>query len=108
MATVTGAAIPGTAATGTGTATPGTTAMGTGTAIPGTMAMGTGTAIPGTMAKEMEMFAKRMALTLCVEIGRAHVLTPVTNAHIVCRLLRENKKQHTRHRRAENPVTKVN
>src|SRR3546814_4637081 len=25
------------------------------------------------------------------EIGRAHVLTPVTNAHLVCRLLRVNK-----------------
>src|SRR3546814_5423834 len=25
------------------------------------------------------------------EIGRAHVRTPVTNAHIVCRLLLENK-----------------
>src|SRR3546814_4974847 len=65
-ATIKVSTIPGTAATGTGTATPGTTAMGTGTAIQGTMAMGTGTAIPGTMAKEMEMFAKRMALTLCV------------------------------------------
>src|SRR3546814_2009130 len=28
------------------------------------------------------------------EIGRAHVLTPVTNAQLVCRLLLENKK-HT-------------
>src|SRR3546814_5659969 len=28
------------------------------------------------------------------EIGRAHVCTPVTNAHIVCRLLREKKKTH--------------
>src|SRR3546814_4957052 len=27
------------------------------------------------------------------EIGRAHVWTPVTNAHLVCRLLLENKKQ---------------
>src|SRR3546814_2908702 len=27
------------------------------------------------------------------EIGRAHVCTPVTNAHIVCRLLLEKKKQ---------------
>src|SRR3546814_5858945 len=26
-----------------------------------------------------------------VEIGRAHVRTPVTNAHLVCRLLLENK-----------------
>src|SRR3546814_5852806 len=28
-----------------------------------------------------------------LEIGRAHVLTPVTNAHRVCRLLLEQKKQ---------------
>src|SRR3546814_9962609 len=28
-----------------------------------------------------------------VEIGRAHVLTPVTNAHLVCRLLLEKKQQ---------------
>src|SRR3546814_2423704 len=27
------------------------------------------------------------------EIGRAHVCTPVTNAHLVCRLLLENKKR---------------
>src|SRR3546814_7325866 len=29
------------------------------------------------------------------QIGRAHVLTPVTNAHPVCRLLLEKKKQHS-------------
>src|SRR3546814_8606447 len=30
------------------------------------------------------------------EIGRAHVCTPVTNAHIVCRLLLDKKKKiHT-------------
>src|SRR3546814_4891334 len=28
----------------------------------------------------------------CHKIGRAHVLTPVTNAHLVCRLLLEKKK----------------
>src|SRR3546814_2197799 len=28
-----------------------------------------------------------------VEIGRAHVCTPVTNAHLVCRLLPEKKKK---------------
>src|SRR3546814_9183212 len=28
-----------------------------------------------------------------MEIGRAHVLTPVTNAHIVCRLWIEKKKK---------------
>src|SRR3546814_6123742 len=29
-----------------------------------------------------------------LEIGRAHVCTPVTNAHLVCRLLPEKKTQH--------------
>src|SRR3546814_1056650 len=29
------------------------------------------------------------------EIGRAHVCTPVTNAHLVCRLLLEKKKKST-------------
>src|SRR3546814_5157083 len=28
------------------------------------------------------------------EIGRAHVRTPVTNAHLVCRLLLEKQKTH--------------
>src|SRR3546814_10556439 len=32
--------------------------------------------------------------TLLVKIGRAHVRTPVTNAHLVCRLLLEKKKIH--------------
>src|SRR3546814_2196113 len=32
------------------------------------------------------------ALLGTVEIGRAHVCTPVTNAHLVCRLLLEKKK----------------
>src|SRR3546814_9934341 len=27
-----------------------------------------------------------------VQIGRAHVCTPVTNAHLVCRLMHETKK----------------
>src|SRR3546814_10410317 len=30
---------------------------------------------------------------ILVEIGRAHVCTPVTNAHLSCRLLPEHKKQ---------------
>src|SRR3546814_8456640 len=30
--------------------------------------------------------------TAIKEIGRAHVCTPVTNAHLVCRLLLEKKK----------------
>src|SRR3546814_8550380 len=31
-----------------------------------------------------------------VKIGRAHVCTPVTNAHPVCRLLLEKKNDHNR------------
>src|SRR3546814_8470557 len=31
-----------------------------------------------------------------LQIGRAHVLTPVTNAHIVCRLLLAKKKRNTK------------
>src|SRR3546814_808954 len=36
------------------------------------------------------------------EIGRAHVRTPVTNAHLVCRLLFD-KKKHTPHRTSNKP-----
>src|SRR3546814_6744447 len=32
------------------------------------------------------------------EIGRAHVRTPVTNAHLVCRLLLEKKTKNTSHK----------
>src|SRR3546814_8466964 len=32
-----------------------------------------------------------------VKIGRAHVCTPVTTAHLVCRLLLEKKQQHNKH-----------
>src|SRR3546814_9147431 len=31
-----------------------------------------------------------------IQIGRAHVCTPVTNAHLVCRLLLEKKKNITK------------
>src|SRR3546814_3543236 len=34
----------------------------------------------------------RFPTSYCGEIGRAHVWTPVTNAHLVCRLLLEKKK----------------
>src|SRR3546814_5786122 len=36
------------------------------------------------------------------EIGRAHVRTPVTNAHLVCRLLLE-KKKHNSHTLLDKP-----
>src|SRR3546814_8861444 len=41
-----------------------------------------------------EVWSKTSLLTQPPEIGRAHVCTPVTNAHLVCRLLLERKKQH--------------
>src|SRR3546814_4569085 len=31
----------------------------------------------------------------CAQIGRAHVCTPVTNAHLVCRLLLEKQTHNT-------------
>src|SRR3546814_3740654 len=34
------------------------------------------------------------ATMTAAEIGRAHVSTPVTNAHLVCRLLLETKYSH--------------
>src|SRR3546814_5438449 len=37
--------------------------------------------------------ARRLAEQEEIEIGRAHVRTPVTNAHLVCRLLLEKKKK---------------
>src|SRR3546814_5128424 len=38
---------------------------------------------------------------LRLEIGRAHVRTPVTNAHLVCRLLLEKKKTTTHRRKTQ-------
>src|SRR3546814_2864773 len=39
------------------------------------------------------------------QIGRAHVCTPVTNAHLVCRLLLE--KKNTRQLYTQHPTTKA-
>src|SRR3546814_8608462 len=39
----------------------------------------------------------------CVEIGRAHVCTPVTNAHLVCRLLLAQEKTNNRHQITTSP-----
>src|SRR3546814_8944527 len=38
------------------------------------------------------------------EIGRAHVWTPVTNAHLVCRLLLEKKKNKQVKKNSKKPV----
>src|SRR3546814_8843178 len=38
--------------------------------------------------------ARSLPYDKLVPIGRAHVCTPVTNAHLVCRLLLEKKKKN--------------
>src|SRR3546814_6716886 len=38
-------------------------------------------------------FLEEIGYLVADEIGRAHVCTPVTNAHLVCRLLLEKKKE---------------
>src|SRR3546814_4818612 len=45
---------------------------------------------------EMALIIERLAATGAgsTEIGRAHVCTPVTNAHTVCRILIEKKKNN--------------
>src|SRR3546814_1633334 len=45
-----------------------------------------------------------------LKIGRAHVCTPVTNAHLVCRLLLEKKKnlyQNTDYPVSTRPITDI-
>src|SRR3546814_5953537 len=42
------------------------------------------------------------ALEFLGKIGRAHVCTPVTNAHLVCRLLLEKKKPKHQHQQRSN------
>src|SRR3546814_10918797 len=45
------------------------------------------------MAKAADEISHWAEYDYIVKIGRAHVLTPVTNAHLVCRLLLEKKKK---------------
>src|SRR3546814_10309234 len=40
------------------------------------------------------------------QIGRAHVRTPVTNAHLVCRLLLDTKETTTEHTDKSHPDTR--
>src|SRR3546814_7557601 len=52
--------------------------------------------------------AKAKALELAKnyeEIGRAHVSTPVTNAHLVCRLMLEKKKNNKDKRTTQTEAT---
>src|SRR3546814_4519401 len=49
--------------------------------------------IAGFPTEDENMFANSLALIDDADkIGRAHVWTPVTNAHLVCRLLLDKKK----------------
>src|SRR3546814_9806813 len=48
-----------------------------------------------TETSGFERFFRSAARLGARQIGRAHVRTPVTNAHLVCRLLLENKKTQT-------------
>src|SRR3546814_2034707 len=41
------------------------------------------------------------------KIGRAHVCTPVTNAHLVCRILLEKKKHQYTKRKQEHSETET-
>src|SRR3546814_9475297 len=50
---------------------------------------------PAFVANRREDGAIAFSLTGVEQIGRAHVWTPVTNAHLVCRLLLEKKKTTT-------------
>src|SRR3546814_9251994 len=45
-----------------------------------------------SLGRDIPGFTPRRRHTARSEIGRAHVCTPVTNAHLVCRLLLEKKK----------------
>src|SRR3546814_8528870 len=48
-----------------------------------------------SIARLRPLIRRRWRCSLGAEIGRAHVRTPVTNAHLVCRLLLEKKKHTT-------------
>src|SRR3546814_10911379 len=48
---------------------------------------------PNPAAKLLECWREVFATVRPYEIGRAHVCTPVTNAHLVCRLLLDKTKR---------------
>src|SRR3546814_9982154 len=48
-------------------------------------------------AVAVEVEIGELAIAHRMEIGRAHVCTPVTNAHLVCRLLLEKQKKKHNH-----------
>src|SRR3546814_9312727 len=58
---------------------------------------GAGRTLPSGRPMEPDpmRLTKPLLTGLLLEIGRAHVSTPVTNAHLVCRLLIEKKKKRS-------------
>src|SRR3546814_9579490 len=81
-----------------------------------TVALTCSSVVMGSAERAVDLFAERIKervlafsgnqkqidqpfaqMRLGEEIGRAHVCTPVTNAHIVCRLLLEKKKKKQQH-----------
>src|SRR3546814_1590903 len=59
---------------------------------PGGSPFGVNRPQPATIAVSHPRFIPFLS-ALWLQIGRAHVCTPVTNAHLVCRLLLEKKKK---------------
>src|SRR3546814_2565627 len=58
----------------------------------GRLSMQLGRRKPYSASVIFRLWSPRAIAPICgTEIGRAHVLTPVTNAHLVCRLLLEKK-----------------
>src|SRR3546814_2336097 len=69
---------------------------------------GTSSTVPPTRPKRLlTLISTRSRVAIDGQIGRAHVCTPVTNAHLVCRLLLEKKKKkkHTTRVNMPNPTT---
>src|SRR3546814_10287217 len=64
----------------------------TGESVPVGKRVRTGAERPDVPVPGGDGQAYAFAGTLVVQIGRAHVSTPVTNAHLVCRLLLDKKK----------------
>src|SRR3546814_9649379 len=64
--------------------------------VVGLVLVGLGTSAPELSVNLTAAFAGRYEMAIGNEIGRAHVCTPVTNAHLVCRLLLEKQKKKQR------------
>src|SRR3546814_5597709 len=62
--------------------------------VAGTSGKSTVTGMIGWILHETGRDPTVMNGAVMTKIGRAHVCTPVTNAHLVCRLLLEKKNKH--------------